>query len=102
MAAGSLIEYSINYTDGRNYHLSIKEMKLLVVITNFTSYDNNFTGGTDSVIHVWRIKKGNYESSGKLMSEPGSAGLRFATMLHVLERHARESGSISLSLREAQ
>ena len=77
-------------------------MKLLVVITNFTSYDNNFTGGTDSVIHVWRIKKGNYEYSGKLMSEPGSAGLRFATMLHVLERHAGESSSISMSLREAQ
>ena len=77
-------------------------MKLLIVITNFTSYDNNFTGGTDSVIHVWRINKGNYESSGKLMSEPGSAGLRFATMLHVLERHAGKSGNISLSLREAQ
>lgn len=77
-------------------------MKLLIVITNFTSYDNNFTGGTDSVIHVWRINKGNYESSRKLRSEPGSAGLRFATMLHVLERHAGESGSISLSLREAQ
>ena len=27
----------------------------------------------------------------------GSAGLRFATMLHVLERHAGESSSISLS-----
>ena len=39
-------------------------MKLLIVITNFTSYDNNFTGGTNSVIHVWRINKGNYESSG--------------------------------------
>ena len=43
-------------------------MKLLIVFTNFTSYDNNFTDGTDSVIHVWRINKGNYESSGKLMS----------------------------------
>ena len=43
---------------GRKYHLSINEMKLLVVIGNiYIVYGNSFTGGSDPVIHVREINK---------------------------------------------